>query len=112
MSKRDYGGGTITQRGDDAWRLRYRVGAQRYSVTVKGSKAAAVRRLRELLKTADNGGHVAPDKMTVESWIDKPKSVSWRMRWVPLGAAFNRSWRLRRAGVVVAGSVFARAETF
>lgn len=81
MSKRDYGGGTITQRGDDAWRLRYRVGAQRYSVTVKGSKAAAVRRLRELLKTADNGGHVAPDKMTVESWIDK---------WIGAGAPGKR----------------------
>jgi hypothetical protein len=47
------------------WRLRYRVGTQRYSVTVKGSKATAVRRLRELPKGADEGAHVAPDKITI-----------------------------------------------
>lgn len=28
-TKRDYGSGTITKRGEDAWRLRYRVGAER-----------------------------------------------------------------------------------
>jgi hypothetical protein len=28
--KRDYGAGSIDQRGEDTWRLRYRIGAERF----------------------------------------------------------------------------------
>jgi integrase len=81
MSKRDHGAVTIVQRGENAWRLRYRVNGKRYSVTVKGSKAYAVRRLRELLKAGDDHTHVAPDKQTVASWID---------HWITIGAPGRR----------------------
>jgi hypothetical protein len=50
--------------------------------------------------------------MTVRANENNPRSVSWRVRGLPLEAAFNRSWRLRRAGVAAAASVFARAENF
>lgn len=73
--KRDYGTGTITKRGDDAWRLRYRVNGERHSETVRGTKAAAVKRLREILNTADRGDHVAPDRQTVGAWIQHWTSI-------------------------------------
>lgn len=36
-----------------------------------------MKRLREVLKTADDGVHVAPDKQTVAAWID---------HWIGIGA--------------------------
>jgi integrase len=45
--------------------------ARGVTATIKGSKAAAVRRLRELLKGAGEGAHVAPDKITVGDWVPK-----------------------------------------
>jgi integrase len=75
--KRDYGAGTIDQRGEDTWRLRYRIGNDRFTKTVKGTKAEAVKKLRELLKAGDDDQHVAPDKMTVAARID---------HWISIGA--------------------------
>jgi integrase len=79
--KRDYGAGTIDQRGEDTWRLRYRIGNDRFTKTVKGTKAEAVKKLRELLKAGDDDQHVAPDKMTVAAWID---------HWISIGAPGRR----------------------
>ena len=41
MSRGIWGNGTIAPRGENAWRLRYRVGGQRYSVTFRGTRAEA-----------------------------------------------------------------------
>ena len=63
-----YREGTIDERGPDRWRLRYRIGGRRFSVTVHGTKANAQRELRRLLREADIGEHIAPDKMTIAAW--------------------------------------------
>src|SRR5204863_6786223 len=68
-SGRDHGDGGIDQRGPDQWRLRWRVGGKRYSKAFHGTKRAAQAELRRLIKSADDGVHVAPDKMTLGSWI-------------------------------------------
>jgi integrase len=65
---RDYGDGSITARGPDTWRLRYRVGGRRITATSHGTRTEAQRTLRQLLKAADDGEHVAPSRMTLSSW--------------------------------------------
>lgn len=85
--KRDHGAGTIDQRGEDTWRLRYRIGNDRFTKTVKGTKAEAVKKLRELLKAGDDGEHVAPDRTTVAAWID---------HWVSIGAPGHRKKKVGR----------------
>jgi integrase len=74
-----YGEGSITKRGD-SFRLRWRVGDQRYSKTCNGSLTDAKRELRRLLKSADDGAHVAPDKLTVaqyiKEWLDSDGDLS------------------------------------
>jgi len=67
-SKRDHGDGGIDQRGPDRWRLRWRVGGKRYTKAFQGTKRAAQIELRRLLKSADDGQHVAPDKVTLAAW--------------------------------------------
>lgn len=69
MSKRDHGDGGIDARGKDRWRLRYRVGGQRFTKTVQGSITDAKRELRAVLKAADDGVHIAPDKTTITDYI-------------------------------------------
>jgi integrase len=82
MSKqRGAGEGTIDQRGENAWRLRYRIKKQRFTVTFHGSLTDARRELRRLLKSGDDGEHVAPDKMTLAVWVD---------RWLAAGAPGRR----------------------
>jgi len=68
--KGDRGDGGIDARGKDRHRLRWRVNGRRYSKTFKGSIAEARRELRRLLKSADDGRHVAPDRLTVAAWIE------------------------------------------
>src|SRR5437016_1200962 len=70
-SKRDHGDGGIDERGPDQWRLRWRVGSNRYSKAFHGTKKAAQTELRRLLKSADDGVHVAPDKVTLAEWADR-----------------------------------------
>lgn len=81
MSKRKRGAGTIVRRGNDSWRVRYRVNGERHSETVKGTMRDAQRRLREVLKSADDGDHAAPDKQTVAAWCE---------HWISLGAPGRR----------------------
>src|SRR5258707_135899 len=71
MSKRDHGDGGIDERGPDQWRLRWRVGGKRYSKSFHGTKKAAQTELRRLLKSADDGAHVAPDRITLAIWVDR-----------------------------------------
>jgi len=66
--KRGHGEGTIDARGENSWRLRYRVNGKRFAVTVHGTLSDARRRLRELLLSGDNGTHVAPARITFRAW--------------------------------------------
>lgn len=73
MAKRDYGEGAITQRGENTWRLRYRIEGKpkRFSLTVQGTRKDAQKKLRELLKSGDDDAHIAPDKITLAEWSEK-----------------------------------------
>jgi integrase len=77
MTKRSYGDGSIDERGENTFRLRYRIGRQRYSVTFRGTPAEARKKLRELLRSGDIGEHVEPTKMTVAQWVE---------HWLSIGA--------------------------
>ena len=68
MTRRSHGEGSIDARGVDVWRLRYRIDGKRFALTVRGTKSAAQRELRRLLREGDIGEHVAPDRMTVAGW--------------------------------------------
>jgi integrase len=70
--RRDPGDGGIDARGQDRWRLRYRVGGKRYAKAFHGTITEAKRELRRLLKSADDGMHVAPGRTTLATWI-----VTW-----------------------------------
>jgi hypothetical protein len=49
MTKRAYGDGGIDQRGENSFRLRYRIGKQRHSVTFQGTlKEAKAQRTAEI----------------------------------------------------------------
>jgi integrase len=81
---RNHGDGAIDQRGKDRWRLRYWVGGKRYTKTVKGGITDARTELRALLKAADDGQHIAPDKTLLgdylRSWIDTDANLSPKTR--------------------------------
>jgi integrase len=69
MSRR--GNGSIQQRGKNSWRLRYYVRDQRHEVTFRGTRDEARKELRKILKSIDDGEHIAPDKVTLSAWIDQ-----------------------------------------
>lgn len=69
VHRHGHGEGTIAARGEGTWRLRYRIDGRRFTVTVHGTKAAAQRELRRLLREGDTGEHVAPDKRTLAQWV-------------------------------------------
>jgi integrase len=79
-SKRNHGDGGIDGRGEDRWRLRWRVADKRYTKSFHGTKRAAQTELRRLLKSADDGAHVAPDKATLadylRGWLDGDRDLS------------------------------------
>src|SRR5215470_17464601 len=75
MSKRDHGDGGIDERGPNRWRLRWRVHGKRFTRTFHGPISEARKELRRLIKSADDGQHVAPGKLTLAAWVD---------RWVAL----------------------------
>jgi integrase len=75
--RRSYGDGGIDQRGENTFRLRYRIGKQRYSVTFQGTLAEAKTELRRLLRTVDTKEHIAPDRGTL---------ADWTQRWIEAGA--------------------------
>jgi integrase len=70
-SKRDHGDGGIDQRGENRWRLRYRVNGKRYAKSFHGTLTDARRQLRRLLNSADDGAHVAPARLTLKAWSEQ-----------------------------------------
>jgi integrase len=86
-NRRPRGDGGIDERGPNSWRLRYRVQGVRHSVAFKGTKSEAKKKVRELLKSADDGTHVAPDKMTLGAWVEQ---------WIAAGAPGRRQKRVGR----------------
>src|SRR5262249_28506588 len=87
MTKRSYGDGGIDVRGENSFRLRYRVNGQRHSVTFNGSLADARKKLRELLKSGDDGSHVDPSRMTLGDWVE---------HWLSIGAPGRSKKRVGR----------------
>ena len=69
--------GSIRRRSNDSWELTIDLGRdedgkrQRKYVNVKGKKAEAEWRMRELLTAGDRGLPVLTDKMTLAQWLDK-----------------------------------------
>jgi integrase len=81
MTKRASGEGSVQARGANTFRLRYRIDDQRFEKTFHGTQAEARKELRRLLKSADDGDHVPPTKITVGQWIE---------RWLEAGAPGRR----------------------
>jgi integrase len=76
-----YGSGSVEPSGKNSWRIRYRIEGVRHARIVEGTKTEASRELRRRLHDGDEGKHIAPDKMTVEAWID---------HWISIGAPGRR----------------------
>jgi integrase len=85
QSKRAFGDGAIDQRGKDSYRLRYRVGGRRFSITFHGSLSAARKELRALIRSGEVGDHVTPDKIKLSEWID---------HWIGSGAPGRKKKRV------------------
>ena len=81
MTKRSYGDGGIDQRGENNFRLRYRIGKKRFAKTFHGTLAEAKKELRALLRSGDTGEHVAPVKDTLGEWAE---------HWIAVGAPGRR----------------------
>jgi integrase len=84
MSKRGFGDGSIDRRGENTWRLRYRVDGRRCSRVFKGIKAEARKELRRLIRSGDTGEHVELDRMTLGQWIE---------HWISIGCPGNKQRR-------------------
>lgn len=69
MSKRDHGDGGIDERGPNRYRLRWRVDGKRFSKSFHGSISEARKELRRLIKSADDGVHIAPAKLTIAQYL-------------------------------------------
>jgi integrase len=87
--RRGHGDGGIDARGPGSWRLRYRVSGKRHAKTFHGTKTEAQRELRRQLSAADQGQHVAPDRITLNQWAE---------RWLAIGARADtkRKWGRER----------------
>lgn len=81
MTKRSYGDGGIDQRGDNIFRLRYRIGKKRNTVTFHGTLAEAKKRLNALKNAVYTGEHVDPDRITLATWAE---------HWLKSGAPGQR----------------------
>src|SRR6266566_1790578 len=88
--RRDRGDGGIDKRGENTWRLRYRIKGRRISQTYHGTLSDARKELRRVLKSGDDGTHVAPDKITLGQWVEM---------WLAAGAPGRRQKRVRRGTV-------------
>ena len=85
MTKRSHGDGGIDQRGENAYRLRYRANGKRNAVTFRGTLTEARKELRRLLKAKDDGTYVDPSKKTLGQWIEE---------WLAAGAPGRRKQRV------------------
>jgi integrase len=84
--KRGFGDGSIDSRGENIWRLRYRIDGRRYAKTFSGTKAEARKEIRALIRSGDIGEHIEPDRMTLGQWIE---------HWISIGCPGNK----QRCGV-------------
>ena len=82
MTKRSYGDGGIQQRGENSFRLRYYIGGRRYAVTFHGTPKEAKAKLRELLKSGDDGTHIEPTRMTLGDFAE---------HWLSIGCPSSRN---------------------
>src|SRR5215468_12269003 len=69
--------GHIQSRSPGSYRLRYSLGHDPITgkrriatTTVRGTRKDAERELTRLLRTADTGEHVDPNRMTVRRWLE------------------------------------------
>jgi integrase len=69
--RRTHGDGGIDARGENSWRLRYRVNGKRFTKSFHGNKTDAQKELRRLLRSGDVGEHVAPSRVTVADWAEQ-----------------------------------------
>jgi integrase len=88
--RRSYGDGGIDARGENSFRLRYRIGKKRYAKTFHGTRAEARTELRALLRSGDTGEHVAPTKDTLAEWAE---------HWLSIGAPGRKKRRAGRRSV-------------
>ena len=79
--RRSHGDGGIDERGENVFRLRYRIDGKRHAKTFHGTLTEARKELRRLIRSGDTGEHVAPNKITVTAWIDQ---------WIKAGAPGRR----------------------
>ena len=74
--RRAKGGGSIRQRSESSWELTIDLGLdgqgrrQRKFVSVKGKRADAERKLRELLTALDRGLPINTQKITLGQWLE------------------------------------------
>lgn len=94
--KRHHGDGGIDARGDDTWRLRYRLNGTRFTKTFRGSLSDARKELRRLIRTGDVGEHVAPDRVTLSEWVDRWIALLERQPAEPQGIRRKRGLLNRR----------------
>jgi integrase len=84
LNRRDHGDGGIDERSPGHYRLRWRVDGRRFTKAFHGSIGEARKELRRLIKSADDGQHVAPDKITVEryltDWLASDTGISPKTR--------------------------------
>jgi integrase len=85
--KRGYRDGGIDARGENSWRLRYRLNGRRFTKTIRGTKSDAQKELRRLLHSGDEGTHVAPNRITLSQWAEQ---------WIATGAPGRRQKRVGR----------------
>jgi integrase len=85
MAKRSRGDGGIDQRGENVFRLRYRVDGRRFAKTFHGTLTEARKELRALIRSADTGQHVAPERITVWKWCEQ---------WIAAGAPGRKRKRV------------------
>jgi integrase len=77
-TRRGHGDGGIDERGPGRWRLRWRVDGKRFSKAFQGTIGEARRELRRLIKSAEDGQHVPPDKLTLAEWVGRWVAVQRR----------------------------------
>jgi integrase len=63
--RRSHGEGTLDARGENSFRLRYRVNGKRFTKAFHGSASDARKELRRLIRSGETGEHVDPSKITV-----------------------------------------------
>jgi integrase len=83
-NRRDHGDGGIDERSPGHFRLRWRVGDKRFSKSFHGSITEARRELRRLIKSADDGQHVAPARLVLadylREWLNADTGISPKTR--------------------------------